>query len=346
MAYKFPSREPILSPVFCKSSLNMIFSQRGVGKTHTALGIAHAAASGSDFWGWNAEKPVKVLYIDGEMPGESLQDRLAEIIKSSCKEPPEGFLQFITIDLNDGMMPDISTLAGQIRIEEACLEAELIVIDNLSCLCRSGRENEGESWLSIGEWLMRMRSIGKCVILIHHAGKNGEQRGTSKREDILDISIVLKRPPDYNQEEGARFNVSFSKARHLVGNDAKPFEAKLQIDAGGKTVWATRPVEESTIDLVVELTNLGLKQSEIAIELGVDRSTVYRAYKKACEMGLIDKPKKSAKSAIKSDVDIDDFITKKCGDDLGTMIFEAEEREMKAKKAKKKHKASVSDEQL
>ena len=43
--------------------------------------------------------------------------------------------------------------------------------------------------------------------------KDGGQRGTSAREDNLDISIMLKKPHDYTPEDGARFIVHFSKAR-------------------------------------------------------------------------------------------------------------------------------------
>jgi AAA domain len=202
LKHVFPRREMVLAPVFSLASLNMVFSRRGVGKTHVALGIAYASATGGGLWGWAASRPFKTLYIDGEMPGESLQERVAKIVDASELVPPDGYFNVITIDMNDGRMPDLSTLGGQMEIEPFCHEAELIIIDNLSCLCRSGRENEAESWQDIGEWAMRMRSAGKCVIFIHHAGKDGNQRGTSKREDLLDTVIELKRPADYEPEQG------------------------------------------------------------------------------------------------------------------------------------------------
>ncbi len=289
LTHRFPEREPVLSPVFCLASLNMIFSARGVGKTHAALGIAYAAASGSSFWAWTANRPIRTLYIDGEMPGQTLQERLAEIVSANDKEPPDGFFNIIPIDLNDGYMPDLSTLNGQIAIENHCLAAELIIVDNLSCLCRSGRENEAESWLSIAGWAMKMRSLGKCIIFIHHAGKDGNQRGTSKREDILDVVIELKRPGDYREEQGARFVVQYTKARHLTGVDAKPFEAMLQ-KISGKQEWTTRTIEDSTYDQVIELNGLGLSVTDMANELGINKSNVSRALKKAAEDGKI-KPK-------------------------------------------------------
>jgi putative DNA primase/helicase len=45
-----------------------------------------------------------------------------------------------------------------------------------------GRENEAESWSPVADWVLHLRRRGIAVILIHHGGKNGQQRGTSKRK--------------------------------------------------------------------------------------------------------------------------------------------------------------------
>ena len=43
------------------------------------------------------------------------------------------------------------------------------------------------------EWILYLRAKGKSVIFVHHAGKNGKQRGSSRREDVLDTVIFLKK---------------------------------------------------------------------------------------------------------------------------------------------------------
>ena len=67
----FPPMEALLAPWLRKQHLAMVYAKRGVGKTHFALGVAYAVAGGGSFLNWQAEKPRKVLYIDGEMPGRS-----------------------------------------------------------------------------------------------------------------------------------------------------------------------------------------------------------------------------------------------------------------------------------
>jgi putative DNA primase/helicase len=160
------------------------------------------------------------------------------------------------------------------------------IIDNLSAWCRTGRENEGESWLTMSTWLSYLRRRGIAVLLVHHAGKNGAQRGTSKKEDLLDISIALDRPKEYLPEQGAAFTAEFTKARHLKGNEAESLEIVLN-DVEDKAQWSWRTVELSTFDRVVTLANEGLKASEIVIELDIHKSTVSRHLKKAKSDGLL-----------------------------------------------------------
>ncbi len=122
------------------------------------------------------------------------------------------------------------------------------------------------------------------MILIHHAGKGGQQRGTSKREDLLDAVIGLSRPTDYDPSQGAVFVAEFTKARNLTGADAESLELKLGGDED-RAVWTWRTVESSTYDRIVALTKEGLKPGEICAELDINKSTVSRHLRKARELG-------------------------------------------------------------
>jgi len=283
-----PTRDPILSPWLLNQSLVMIHSWRGIGKTHAALGIAYAVASGGSFLGWEADEPKKVLLLDGEMPGSALQERLGAIIASNEKEAAKGMLKIATPDIQELCMPDLSTENGQDAVDKHIEDdTALIIVDNLSSLCRSGKENEADSWLSIATWALRQRASGRSVLFIHHSGKDLKQRGTSRREDILDVVISLRRPADYSPTDGACFEVHFEKARHLYGESMNPIEAKLSTDEIGLQSWLVRSVEDSTFDRVVALAKEGLSQKEIADELGVNKSTVSRHFRKAKGQELI-----------------------------------------------------------
>jgi hypothetical protein len=290
LAMELPTREQILSPWLLSQSLNMIHGWRGKGKTHVAVGVGYAVASASSFLNWQAEKPHKVLLVDGEMPAIALQERLSQIIISNDREPENGFLTLVTPDLQEAGMPDLASSSGQSVVNTAIDQtgAELVILDNLSCLVRgTEKENDASSWVKLQTWALQQRQAGRSILFIHHSGKSGQQRGTSKREDVLDTVLALRSPPDYDPESGACFEVHFEKARHLFGTDVSPFEARLTTDANGLQSWACRSANLATFDRVVALANEGLSQSEIANELELNRSTVSRAWRKADQQNLL-----------------------------------------------------------
>jgi len=297
LAKDLPAREMLLSPWLQSQSLSMIYAWRGIGKTHVALGIAYALASGGEFLGWKATAPVPVLYVDGEMPAIVLKDSIANIVASAPQEAAPSDLRLVTPDLQiNGVMPNLADIEGQDAIDAVVGNARVIIVDNISCLVRGGKENEGESWQPVAEWALRQRAAGRAVVFIHHTGKTGQQRGTSKREDLLDTSILLKRTADYRPDEGARFEVHFEKARALFGRDVTPFEARLETDKNGLQVWTIRTVEAANDRQMIELAEMGLSFGDIGKELGCHKSTVMRALRKAESDGRYSPPKKQKRS--------------------------------------------------
>jgi len=282
----FPPRETILYPWLPAQGLCMVYAPRGIGKTHFSLGVGYAVSSGGQFLQWRADRPRGVLFIDGEMPGNVLQERLSAIAVSNEKEPSAP-LKIITPDLQPEGMLNLSNIADQKLIEPYLEGIDLIIVDNLSTLCRSGKEAEGESWLPVQQWALQQRAAGRSVLFIHHAGKNGEQRGTSRREDVLDTVISLKRPGDYTPDKGACFEIHFEKARGLYGDDTKPVEVMLTTAQDQTQTWAIKELEQSTAEKVAALLTEGIPQGEIAEMLGITKGAVSKAKKRAREDGLL-----------------------------------------------------------
>lgn len=285
----FPPMETLLTPWLCKQHLSMVHSWRGVGKTHFALGVAYAVAGGGTFLKWNAEKPRRVVYIDGEMAGAAIKARIAAIVESSPEEcePPVGYFKIITPDAQPLPLPDLSTAEGQKALAPCIADADLIVVDNLSCLMRSGSENDAESWLPVAAWALELRRQGKAVLFVQHDGKGGQQRGTSKKEDVMDVVIQLQHATDYDAGKGAAFTVKFRKARHLKGADAQDLDATLSENEHGKQDWMWKDAELGLTERIVALHKDApdLSQTQIAEELGCNRSTVSRALNAARQQG-------------------------------------------------------------
>ncbi len=284
-------RHNLLSPWLPSQGLCMIYSKTGLGKSWLALEIAYAVASGGRFLNWEAESPQGVLYIDGEMQLSEMQERLSKIEKIRGQKIG-GLFKILSPDAQVFGIPDLSTLEGQQKIDELMGdEIKLVVLDNLSTLIRSGRESESDSWLPVQEWVLRLRSKGKSVLLIHHAGKGGQQRGTSRREDVLDTVILLREPENIDKDSGACFEVHFEKKRGLYGDDIKPFEARLGThlsNDGVKTInWECKSLEDSTFEKVCRLSSEGLSNTEITQELGIHKSTVSRNVNRGKNEGKI-----------------------------------------------------------
>ena len=189
---------------------------------------------GGEFLKWRAHRPRRALLIDGEMPAAALQERLASIVAGS---PTTNFdpanIKIIAGDLVEGSgVGNLASADVQAELDRWLEDVDLLVLDNLSSLTAVIRDNDAESWGPIQEWLLRLRRRGISVLIVDHAGKGGQQRGTSRREDVLDTSISLRRPADCSPQEGAKFEVHLEKARGVHRDAAKPFEAKLETRAG------------------------------------------------------------------------------------------------------------------
>ena len=218
LAIDVPPREMLLDPILPERSLAMLYAPRGIGKTLLSLSIGLAVASGSPLLRWRAPRQRRVLYVDGEMPLVSLQERLRAISNGlGAVIPNDGFRVLAADSTENGL--SIGFEEGQRALDPLLSGVDLVIFDNLSTLCTNGSESASDAWVPMQNWLLKLRRQGIAVLLVHHAGTNGRQRGTSRREDALDTVIALRRPEDYAPEQGARFEVHFEKLRNRVDGD-------------------------------------------------------------------------------------------------------------------------------
>jgi len=275
LSRSFPPRELMLSPWLQRQGLAMVHGYRGFGKTLMSHGSAWAISVGGGFWRWNAPEPRKVLILDGEMPAADLQSRLQSIQDNSDLRPAPGFFRIAAADTFRDGLPDLSNQSMQGFYSDVVADADFILLDNISTLCPGAQENDADAWAVMQAWILLLRRQGKSVLLVHHDGKGGQQRGTSKKEDVLDTVISLKRPPDYTADQGCRLEVRFTKSRGFHGPDAEPLEARLTGNA-----WELSDIKAGDDDDTLKtLRKQGLTIRDIADRTGLSKSTVSRRLK-------------------------------------------------------------------
>ncbi len=228
-----------------------------------------------------------LLYIDGEMPLVSLQERLKAISFGFGDEiPNDGFRILAADQVESGI--NLCDGEGQCSVEPLLHDVDLLIVDNLSTLCTSGSESASDAWVPMQNWLLKLRRQGVAVLLVHHAGTNGRQRGTSRREDALDTVIALRRPEDYSPEQGARFEIHFEKLRNRVdGAGAVPFEASVTADGQDGIRWSSRDLTPPILKRAAELFADGLTVREVAAILRVSKSEAGRLRLRALAEGLL-----------------------------------------------------------
>lgn len=281
--------ETIIAPLIFEADLMMIYGWRGVGKTWFSLGLSYAIASGGQFLSWRCTRPRRVLVLDGEMRAARLKKRLSLIIAGSDTEAEKGYLRILTRDMVPEIVewPDIGRAEGREALGQLIdtEQPDVIVVDNLSAWLRSGKgENDEESWRDCASWLMQQRAKGRAVVLIHHAGKGGQQRGTSRREDILDTVICLKKPDDYDPADGMRCEFVFEKARNLDGAEIETLAVDFTTK-GGKAVFTSSAVKSDVMSQIHALIAAGASRSEIQTETGKSRFQLQRLQERAKEQG-------------------------------------------------------------
>ena len=207
-ALNFPPQEFVISPWLPSPGLAMIAGQAGIGKTFFSLASGLAIASGGTVLQFPAPVARKVLYVDGEMNARDVRNRVQALalgtfgMISGGSDETSGLLRqnfrYLHYAAQPRGIPDLATDDGQDWLEDALGDDEVLFLDNLSSLVRTGVENDAESWVTIQDWLVYMRGQGKSVVLVHHTGKpdpqtgHVTQRGTSKRADVLDTIILVK----------------------------------------------------------------------------------------------------------------------------------------------------------
>ena len=169
--------------------------------------------------------------------------------------------------------PDHQVALNTVSDEFFAGEDGLIVLDNLSTLSGGVNENDNSEQEALLHWMVLNRHQRRSILLVHHAGKSGDQRGASRREDMLDTVIKLEEVKDPLQRDptSAQFKLVFTKSRQ---QRPQPFELDLKLieQPDGTLGWGLNsdvPVRDQ-IKILRAIHDLKPKtQSELAAKIAV-----------------------------------------------------------------------------
>lgn len=293
---KFDPIEWFLYPFIQDSSINLMYAERGAGKTFLLMSMAMAMASGFDFLTFKAEKPRKVLYVDGEMDHREMVQRF-KLLENGFKEEGkivnhDNLHMFLYGLQGDNPMPDIAK-ENEWKIIDAEIEktgADVVIMDNISCLCTISQENDSSAWKTFNKWSLRQRRKGRAVLWAHHTGKDAHRgaRGSSAIEMHINNSLFLSVPSDHEASDGAVFEAEYTKNRGQTGDVMKPFRAELYGETGlpdymgpNYLRWRLKKTKrQSDKELVKRCLEEGMTYEEIECKHGIPTSTANNWFKK------------------------------------------------------------------
>lgn len=252
----------------------MIWAAPAVGKTMFSLSFALAVAGGGSFIDWKAPKPRKVLFIDGEMPIQDLQERL-DILSSTIEgididAARSGLTILARQDQSpDAPFPDI----GKDEVAEETLNIiregkyDLVILDNLSTLAYLDDENSSSAVTPIIRFLQSIKQANVGCMVVHHSSKNGNNyRGSSNLATTFELILGLTKINNLlDDHDGAAFKTEFTKLRNIKDETMRPREIRLST-ANGKPEWLAVADEDETLKAIIDVIKSGKcrKQADIA----------------------------------------------------------------------------------
>jgi putative DNA primase/helicase len=285
-AMEIKPRPFIIEGLLRQGESAMLFAKTGVGKTYLAMQLAMGATREGEVLGpYSTVSPCGVLYVDAEMSAADMQARVRNLaIRADGKR-----FHLLSSELLASGNQAVPNLDEEWR--PALLnwltqhpDIGLVVLDNLSSLTPGVAEDKRLDWDSINQWIIELRRRGLSVVLVHHAGKGGDQRGTSAREDQLNLTLRLTALDDRTT---TAFRVDFQKARGLSGEQKKPFVVELVEDEHGRINLVHKNLNDEITAQVAFLAAEGMRQNEIKDKLDISQAGVSRRLKRAESDGLL-----------------------------------------------------------
>jgi hypothetical protein len=227
----------LMGELFSTTSRVLIAADTGLGKSMIGLGLAFAMHLGRDFLRWKArrpaDRPVRVLVLDGEMPSDLLKDRIALACDWFGVEPPTDGLFILSVeDVED--MPPLDSEEGRdwlfAKIEEFG-GVDFVVFDNVSCLV-AGDLREESTWKPLVPLVRELsrRKVGQ--LWLHHVGHD-KTRVYGSRTFLWQMDAVALGTAVARDGADVSLKLEWQKARRRTPTNRADFETVHVLLEGG-----------------------------------------------------------------------------------------------------------------
>lgn len=181
----------LLEPLIARGRGHSLYAGAKSGKSLVMLAACAALATGRPFLNNPARPPVDILYLDYEMTGDDVRERL-----EAYGYGPDDNLDHLHYALLPTIDP-LDTISGADVVIEAAirLNAAHVIIDTTSRAV-AGEENDADTFRTLYRLLgLKLKSHGIGYHRLDHAGKDFErgQRGSSAKNDDVDVVQQLVR---------------------------------------------------------------------------------------------------------------------------------------------------------
>lgn len=236
-AWDFPDKELKFGAVIIDSEHGPVLTEKGImqltgsgkiGKSTLLFNLVYGFVLGRDILSFKVNRPFRILYLNGENSGRTLQDRFRQlrnyfsVDEKSRKLIQENFL-FVSVRL---LLPKMESLKA-LRENISEIQPEIVIIDPLKNFF-DGEENSADD---VRKFMQAIRQIidelNITVILVHHTGKKQNEndlysgRGSSVLADDAEVTAAFSR----DVSNKGRFNLS------VIGRNCEEFSLHLMRDA-------------------------------------------------------------------------------------------------------------------
>ena len=236
-----PPPDRLLGDLVTTTSRIFLVGRTGLGKTMLGFGLAVGMAAGTGFLHWRSARPARVLYLDGEMPGELIKSRAIDALRRAGDHPPPpGKLVIFARDSEEEFarryptlpaFAPLNTAGGQnflLALIAALGGVDVIIFDNVMSLI-SGDQKDELSWTETLPLVASLTSKRIGQIWLDHTGHaTDRQYGSATKAWRFDAVGIMATPPSgqTNKDELA-FTLSFEhpgKSRRRTPDNWHDFE--------------------------------------------------------------------------------------------------------------------------